>query len=111
VEKLDARAFQKDRLLRDGTWVVAFVADWCPFCRSFLPTFARLDGEPGFRTAIGDVSDEVSPLWDDLRIDVVPTLVVFQDGRPIHREDGLLGRGLPAGALDRARSAGSARKG
>jgi len=105
LETLDASAFRKDHLLREGTWILAFVADWCPFCQRFLPSFPSLEGERRFRLAVADISDERSRLWDDLAVSVVPTVVVFRAGRPIHREYGLLGRGLPAGALDRARSA------
>jgi thioredoxin-like negative regulator of GroEL len=104
MERLQADAFRKDRLLREGTWVVAFIADWCPFCRRFLPQLSALDGEKSFRTAIGDVTSEESPLWEDFRIEVVPTLVVFRDGRPVFRVEGVLGLGLPPGGLEAARS-------
>lgn len=105
METLDATAFERGDLLREGTWVVAFLADWCPFCERFLPSFLSLEGNAGFRIAVADVSDVESPLWDELAISVVPTLIAFDDGRPIHREDGLLGRGLPAGALERTQAA------
>lgn len=105
MEHFTADAFQKDRLLHEGTWVVAFLADWCPFCRRFLPDFSAMDGERGFRVAIGDVTSEESPLWDDFRIDVVPTVVVFRGERPVFRVDGILGFGLPNGGLAKARAA------
>ena len=105
MEKLQADAFQKDRLLRKGTWVVAFLADWCPFCRRFRPEFSALKGGDDFRTAVGDVTSEESPLWDDLHIEVVPTLVVFRDGRSVFRVDGVLGSGAPPGSLKAVRSA------
>ncbi len=111
MEKLQADAFAKDRLLRKGTWVVAFLADWCPFCRRFLPEFSALEGGNEFRTAVGDVTSEESPLWEDFRVDVVPTLVVFRDGRPVFRVDGILGSGAPPGGLEAARSAALAAKG
>lgn len=105
METLPATAFEKGRLRRDGTWVVAFYAEWCPFCRRFRPEFEALDGGTAFRTAIGDVSSEVSPLWDDFAIEVVPTVIVFRDGRPVFRVDSVEGFGPPPHALDRARAA------
>ena len=43
---------------------------------------------------MGDVTDEESALWDDLELNVVPTMVLFRgatllftDGRPIVGED------------------------
>ncbi len=105
METIEESSFHGGVFLREGTWIVAFVADWCPFCERFLPSFLAIEGNAGFRTAIADLSQDDSPLWDGLTISVVPTLIVFQHGRPVHREDGVLGRGLPAGALERARSA------
>jgi len=104
MEILKADAFRKEQLLRDGTWMVAFLADWCPFCRRFRPEFAALEREDRFRIAEGDVTAEDSPLWDDFRIEVVPTLVVFRDGRPVFRADGILGSGMGRGDLEKARS-------
>lgn len=105
MEKLPADAFRKERLLREGTWVVAFLADWCPFCQRFRPEFRALNGGKDFRTAEGDLTSEESPLWEDLHIEVVPTIVVFREGRPVFRVDGVLGLGSPPGGLEAARSA------
>jgi thioredoxin len=105
MEKLESTDFRKEELLREGTWVVGFVAAWCPFCVRFLPEFAALDSDKRFRVAIGDVTSEESPLWDDFRIDVVPTLVVFRNGQPVFRVNGVLGRGVPAGGLEQATEA------
>lgn len=104
-EPLPTRAFQGRRLLREGTWVVAFLAEWCPFCHAFLPSFETLDGEGAFRTAVADLTDDESPLWDDFGIEVVPALIVFSEGRPIFREQSDRGVGLRDGALGRARAA------
>ena len=104
MERLQADAFRKDRLLREGTWLVAFLTDWCPFCQRFRPQLSALEGEKGFRTAIGDVTSEESPLWEAFRLEVVPTVVVFREGLPVFRVEGVLGMGLPAGGLDTARA-------
>jgi len=105
METLQADAFRNGLLLRKGTWVVAFLADWCPFCQRFRPEFSALNGGDDFQTAVGDLTSEESPLWEDLKIEVVPTLVVFRDGRPAFRVDGVLGFGAPPGGLAAARSA------
>lgn len=105
MDRLDAAAFDGERLTRPGTWVVAFSADWCPICRMFLPKFASLDDRGSFRTAVADVTSDDSPLWETFQVDVVPTLVVFRDGQVIYREDGTLGRGLPESSLLRAAAA------
>lgn len=94
MERIGADAFDAERLRRPGTWAVVFLADWCPFCVSFAPKFAELDGTGSFRVAVADVSEESSPLWDRFRIEVVPTVIVFRDGSAAFRRDGQLMRGL-----------------
>lgn len=110
MEKLGADAFDGERLRREGTWIVAFLADWCPFCRRFQSPYERLAPDDGFRVAVGDVTSEESRLWDVFRIEVVPTLVVFRDGQAVFRADGILGEGLPAEAIDQARAAALAHR-
>ena len=105
MESLPAQAFQRGRLLRDGVWVVAFLADWCPFCRRFRPEFEALDGGGAFRTGVADLTDDDSPLWDDFRIEVIPALIVFSRGRPTFRLESYPGAGLPADAVGRAAAA------
>lgn len=104
-ELLPTESLRGARLRRDGTWVVAFLADWCPFCRAFRAEFEELDGGSSFHTGIADLTDDESPLWDDFRIEVVPALVVFSNGRPVHQLQSDPGVGLPADALDWARAA------
>jgi thioredoxin 1 len=104
METLPTDAFRGTELLRPGRWIVAFVADWCPFCRRFLPEFSALEADKRLQLALGDVTDFESPLWDDFQIDVIPTLVVFRDGHPEFRVDGVLGVGVPRGGLEKARA-------
>jgi thioredoxin-like negative regulator of GroEL len=56
---------------------VLFYADWCPFCMAFK----------GFELGMANISDDDNPLWDDFKINRVPTIVVFRDGQPIWRKD------------------------
>jgi thioredoxin 1 len=108
VERVGVEAFEGEGLRRPGTVAVAFLADWCPFCRVFAPEFERLAEDGGPATLVADVTDEASPLWDRFRIEVVPTVVVFHDGQAIFRADGVPGQGLGAEALAAIRSAASA---
>lgn len=82
-----------------GRVLVAFLADWCPFCRRFRPAFEALDGQIPATTALADVTDESSPLWDRFGIEIVPTLVLFEQGSPVARIDGTAGVGILPAAL------------
>ena len=101
MERLGPAAFTAEGLDRPGAWTIAFLAAWCPFCREFYEEFARYAATHPGRYAIGDVTDMDSPLWERFRLDVVPTVIAFRDGRPVVRIDGVLGRGLTATDLAR----------
>ena len=81
-------------VLKNSSPVLAvFYAGWCPFCRSFLPDFEQVKSEK-FQTAEVDLSDWDNPLWEEYKIDVVPTLVAFENGKEIARRNGHRGVGL-----------------
>ena len=88
-------------LRRIGRAAVCFTADWCPHCRRFAPLFAEAAGtSQGMGFAIADISDDdTDPRWDRYAIEVVPTVLVFEDGAPIARLDGILGRGIDRAQL------------
>ena len=86
MERLTASDFDRTRLSRDGTLAVAFSADWCPYCRAFMAEFEA--AELPVPKVMGDVTDEESVLWDDFKLNVVPTMVLFRDGEAVWRRDG-----------------------
>lgn len=98
MERLGADAFDGLRLRREGRWVVCFAADWCPFCRAFLPQLARHRFPAGTGVAMADLTDEEDPRWTTFEVEVVPTLALFENGDLVGRWDGRLGQGL--GALE-----------
>ncbi len=103
MERLGPKDFEGRRLRRKGLWAVAVLADWCPFCRAFRPLFERFDGGGIFESALADVTDTASPLWDRFQIEVVPTLLAFRDGELVHRIDGIPMEGLGPGDLENLR--------
>lgn len=104
LERLGPESFRGPELCRTGTWAIAFLADWCPYCRTFAPEFARLSGY-GFDLAVADVTSEQSPLWDRFEIEVVPTVIVFRDGNVVFRADGRYMEGLDSNDLAAIRAA------
>lgn len=71
--------------LPPGRVPVLFQASWCGYSRRFYLQF-RQRFQHGWAV---DVSDTDDPLWDGL--DVVPTVVVYEDGVPVGRWEGVLG--------------------
>lgn len=82
---------------------VLFHATWCPFCRRFKPVFdrvaARATGMDGVEVLL---DDESNPMWTHYRINVVPTVLFFQDGKVERRLDGQPGVGLTEQELTEA---------
>jgi thioredoxin 1 len=94
VEFLSDADFDGGRIRRDGPVLVMFYADWCGFCRRFLPKFEAFAKVAPFPCVIADASDEDSALWETFSIKIVPTVVAFKDGVPVGRKDGRRGLGL-----------------
>jgi thioredoxin 1 len=92
--ELKSSDFTGQNLNRPGIVAAVFLASWCPFCRRFQPVFETAAKISGTAWASVDVSDEDNELWDGFRIDIVPTVVIFKDGKAVWRKDGILGRGL-----------------
>lgn len=102
--------FEGTRLRRAGLWVVTFSADWCPFSRHFLRRFEQWAGADHVRAAVGDLTDPETGLWERFEIEVTPTMIVFEDGAPILRRDGILGVGLGDEDLAAVRAAVGGRR-
>jgi thioredoxin 1 len=94
--------FNGQTLKRQGTLAVLFLASWCPFCwqgRRAFEAAARTNNAPW---ASVDVSEDDSVFWDVFNLSIVPTVVVFRDGKVIFRRDGVRGRGLSQDAMREA---------
>lgn len=85
--------FKRDVLSSEEPVMALFHAQWCGFCRAFMPTFRRADAD-GVKFVEVDISDYDNPLWDSYAIEVVPTLILFDGGRVVSRADGRYMRGL-----------------
>jgi thiol-disulfide isomerase/thioredoxin len=108
LERLGPEAFERLELRRSGVWAIAFLADWCPYCREFVPGFAALGGH-SFGVAVADVTSIESPLWERFGIEVVPTVIVFRDGVAGFRADGRYMEGLDANDLRAISAAATSR--
>ncbi len=86
-----------------GRTAVLFQANECPFCRAFAPDFRRtLQKRPDIREVEALMDFEDDTMWAQFAIEVVPTVVFFEDGMVVSRLDGRLGVGLSMAELDQA---------
>lgn len=74
--------------------LVDFYADWCGPCRMLSPVLERLSDEYRGRLKIVKVNVENEPaLAAHFRVQSIPTLIAFQDGRALDRLVGVGGPG------------------
>ena len=92
---LTVNDFDGQNLKDAGPIAVLFRAEWCSFCRGFMPIFESLQ-EAKVPSATVDLSDFSNPLWETFTIDIVPTVLLFNSGKIIQRYDGVAGQGLNA---------------
>lgn len=85
-----------DLILKQNTQVLAlFCSSWCPFCRSFFPSFNRAMAKYTFERVIRVyLEDDYNPLWDKYSIEAVPTIILFEKSQISSRIDATLGAGL-----------------
>jgi thioredoxin 1 len=81
--------------------IILFYADWCPFCRKFKPIFDTYAAKNQVRMASAKINEEENPLWDRFGIEVIPTIISFNEGKITGRVDGKAGRGLEEDDLKR----------
>jgi len=79
---------------------VVFTASWCPFCSTFTPIFKSTLSKNQLSYGLVDLTSYDNPLWETFEIEVVPTVVIFRNGRAAYRVDGIYGKGLPKSVVE-----------
>lgn len=84
LENLDSSNF--DEIVGDGKTpvIVDFWADWCVPCRTIEPLLEEISDLMGDKLRFARVNvDESRDLAIRYHVQSLPTLLVFQDGRPV----------------------------
>lgn len=81
ILNIDKKIFEQ-KMSDKSTLLVEFWAPWCVYCRRIGPAFAKIAEEYEGKLQIGQINiDEEPELSDKERIQVVPTLVIYKDGK------------------------------
>jgi thiol-disulfide isomerase/thioredoxin len=87
VTEIAEKEFREEIVISGKSAIILFHMSGCPFCREFRPKFYELSKSLGVLTLQFDISDYDSGLWEEYRIEAVPTVIAFKDGRVCTRAD------------------------
>ncbi|HEY3355169.1 MAG TPA: thioredoxin family protein [Polyangia bacterium] len=91
-----------DEALHGRRVMALFHATWCPYCRTFAPVFRQAAAPAGYAPLEIVIDDDDDPLWERYAIQLVPTVLFFEEGKVIQRLDGRPGVGLTEPLLRQA---------
>lgn len=64
--------------------LVDYWAPWCGYCRRIGPVYEKIAEEYGDRLTVAKINvDEAAALAEAERIEVIPTLVLYRDGKAV----------------------------
>ena len=93
MSKID-REYDFDEILKSKERVfVLFYASWCPYSKRFLPIFDKFS-QDNTRKCVSIMIDDKASLSDKYSVEIVPTVLIFENGKVSKRLDGKPGSGL-----------------
>ena len=77
-------SFDVDVLKSEKTVVVDFWAAWCGPCKMVAPVLDEIAGETADKITVAKLDIDANPATArDYQVMSIPTMIVFQDGKPV----------------------------
>jgi thioredoxin len=93
VPVIDEQSFRNEVMQSELPVLIDFYADWCAPCKTTAPEVEAVAKELAGKAKVVKVNIDKSPmLAQSLRIQSVPTFMVFAKGRPVDAQAGALRR-------------------
>jgi thioredoxin 1 len=90
VLHVDTNGFQHEVLDTDAPVLVDFYADWCGPCRRLAPTLDRVARQRPDAKVVKVNIDKSPELAARYRVESIPTVIVFKQGKVASRQTGLV---------------------
>lgn len=92
IEHVNATNFRTVVLEADVPVLVDFYADWCAPCRALAPILEQLAQETQDVRIVKVNVDQAPNLAAQYRVSAIPTLILFNQGKPVQRMTGLMSK-------------------
>lgn len=90
LKHIDSNEFGIEVLENKKAVLVDFFATWCPPCKALAPVLEKISSSRADFDIVKVNIDDNQDLAMKYRIEVVPTMVVFVDGKPAGKLVGLV---------------------
>ncbi|MFE3542041.1 thioredoxin [Nocardia sp. NPDC059177] len=95
------QSFADDVLLSEKPVLVDFWADWCGPCKMVAPVLEEIAGTHAEKLTIAKLDTEANPgIARDYQILSLPTMILFQGGKPVKQIVGAKGKAALLRELD-----------
>lgn len=106
VDELREDQFEARVLRAPGPVLVDFTAEWCPPCKLLQPVLEDLATTLGDRLSVVRLDADAAPtVTGTYGVQSLPTLLLFQNGQPVHRLVGAVSKGTLKAKIEQALAA------
>lgn len=90
VEQISMEAYLAS-IPKDKTVLVDFSARWCPPCKKMEPVLEKLEKDHGSKFTLLKIDGgSQTQLCNALQIDAFPTFILYKQGKPVWRKEGIV---------------------
>ena len=103
VVVLDSKSFDSEVASAKGVALVDFWATWCGPCIALAPTVEDVAKDYKGKVTVGKIDvDKVKDVTEKYKIQAMPTLIIFKDGKEVDRIVGGVPKATITAKLDSA---------